>query len=61
LPVIDVNRLDPVATAPQKKPVAVEPTEPPAGTMKLVSRKCSLAQAIGWVHCCFVLGPVGPL
>jgi hypothetical protein len=61
LPTNAVSRLDPVATAPQKKSVAVDPTADPAGTAKLASRQLSSAQAIGSVHCAFVFGPVGPL
>jgi hypothetical protein len=61
LPTIEVSRPEPAATAPQKNPVAVPPRPVPAGTVKLLSRHSSLAQAIGSVHCGFVFGPVGPL
>jgi hypothetical protein len=37
-PTIAVSRFDPVATAPQKNPVAVPPSAVPAGTVKLSSR-----------------------
>jgi hypothetical protein len=61
LPTSDVRTLDPVATAPQKNPVAVPPRAVPAGTVKLSSRHSSFAQVIGSFHCGLVLGPVGPL
>ena len=61
LPTRAVSRPDPAATAPQKKSVAVPPSADPAGTVKLLSRHSSRAQAIGCLHCVFVLGPVGPL
>src|SRR5690349_3815542 len=61
-PTMAVSRVDPVATAPQKKPVAaVCPLKNPIGTVKLLSRQVFFAQLIGCVHCGFVLGPVGPL
>jgi hypothetical protein len=56
-----VSKPDPTATAPQKKPVAVAPTAPPAGTEKLLSCHSVFAHVIGCVHCSFVFGPVGPL
>jgi hypothetical protein len=58
-PTIDVRMLDPVATAPQKKSVAVVPKEVPTGTVKLLSRHSLVDQTIGSVHCSFVFGPVG--
>ena len=54
-----VSTLEPVATVPQKNPVAVPPIAVPAGTLKLRSRHSSFAQVIGSVHWGFVLGPVG--
>ena len=57
----EVSRSDPAATAPQKKSVAVVPTDPPSGTVKLESRQVSSAQVIGATHCGFRFGPVGPL
>ena len=57
----EVRRLDPAATAPQKKSVAPVPTEVPSGTVKLESRQEVSAHEIGAVHCSFVFGPVGPL
>lgn len=56
-----MTKLDPTATAPQKNPVAVVPTDPPAGTVELLSCHAEFAHVIGFVHWSFVFGPVGPL
>jgi hypothetical protein len=61
LPTSAVSRVDVVATAPQKNPVAGAPNAVAAGTMKLLSCHSVFAQEIGSVHCNFVFGPVGPL
>ena len=52
---------DPPSTAPQKKSVALVPTAPPPGTVKLVLLQLSLAQVNGFVHRCARFGPTGPL
>ena len=52
---------DPRSTLPQKMSVALVPTRPLAGTVKLVLRQLSSAQVNGRVQRRVRLGPTGPL
>src|SRR5262249_27531765 len=50
LPTRAVSTVEPVATAPQKNPVAVWPASVPIGTVKLFARQVWAAHMSGCVH-----------
>jgi hypothetical protein len=53
------SRLEPPATAPQKMSVALVPTAPPAGTVKVSLLQLSCAHVKGRVQRGERLGPTG--